>query len=153
MIILPIALTIAGAAALLHIWLSMRISRLRRPLKIGVGDGGNDGLLRRIRAHGNFAENVPIFLILLALVELARGDTIWLWGAAILFILARIAHAFGMDRVGANWMRVGGIMLSWVVLLGLGGYAILIAYQQPLRHTGTDLPAGRTADSGHIQQR
>ena len=72
--ILPITLTIAGAAAILHVWLSLRVSRLRRPLKIGVGDGGNEALLRRMRAHGNFAENMPIFLILLGLLELAGGD-------------------------------------------------------------------------------
>ena len=65
--ILPITLTIAGAAAILHVWLSLRVSRLRRPLKIGVGAGGNEVLLRRLRAHGNFAENMPIFLVLLGL--------------------------------------------------------------------------------------
>ena len=79
--ILPITLTIAGAAAILHVWLSLRVSRLRRPLKIGVGDGGNEVLLRRMRAHGNFAENMPIFLILLGLLELATGGDLWLWGA------------------------------------------------------------------------
>jgi uncharacterized membrane protein YecN with MAPEG domain len=130
-IVLPITLTIAGAAAILHIWLSLRVSSLRRPLKIGVGDGGNEVLLRRARAHGNFAENTPIFLILLGLVELARGGNLWLWGAGIVFILARISHAFGMDRPGANILRVAGILLSWAVLLGLGGYAIYIGYTAP----------------------
>ena len=129
--ILPITLTIAGAAAILHVWLSLRVSRLRRPLKIGVGDGGNEVLARRMRAHGNYAENMPIFLVLLGFLELATGGSLWLWGAAIAFILARIAHAFGMDRPGANPLRVGGIAISWLVLLGLGGYAILIAYQSP----------------------
>jgi uncharacterized membrane protein YecN with MAPEG domain len=130
-IVLPITLTIAGAAAILHVWLSLRVSSLRRPLKIGVGDGGNEVLLRRMRAHGNFSENTPVFLILLGLVELARGGNLWLWGAGIVFILARISHAFGMDRPGANIMRVAGIALSWVVLLGLGGYAIYIGYTSP----------------------
>ena len=117
--ILPITLTIAGAAAILHVWLSLRVSRLRRPLKIGVGDGGNEVLLRRMRAHGNFAENMPLFLVLLGFVELAVGKSLWLWAAAIVFVLARIAHAFGMDRPGANVLRVAGIALSWLVLLGL----------------------------------
>ncbi len=142
--ILPITLTIAGAAALLHIWLSLRVSRLRRPLKIGVGDGGNEVLARRMRAHANFAENVPIMLILLALLELATGGTLWLWGAAILFILARIAHAFGMDRPGANALRVAGIAISWAVLLGLGLYAIAIAYQSPPIRGGIPISPGRT---------
>ena len=130
-IILPITLTVAGAAAILHVWLSLRVSRLRRPLKIGVGDGGNEVLLRRMRAHGNFAENVPLMLILLGFVELATGGNLYLWAAAILFILARIAHAFGMDRPGGNMLRVGGIGISWLVLLGLGAFAIYLAYTSP----------------------
>jgi uncharacterized protein len=146
--ILPITLTIAGAAAILHIWLSVRVSRLRGPLKIGVGDGGNDMLARRMRAHGNYAENMPIFLILLALTELAAGGNLWLWGAAILFVFARIAHAFGMDRAGANPLRVGGITLSWLVLLGMGAYAIYLAYQAPSIHGGIQISPGRTAMVG-----
>ena len=130
-LILPITLTIAGAAAILHVWLSLRVSTLRRPLKIGLGDGGNEVLLRRMRAHGNFAENMPIFLVLLGFVELAVGRNIWLWVAGIVFVIARIAHAFGMDRPGANLLRVGGISLSWLVLLGLGAVAIYLAYTSP----------------------
>ena len=145
MIILPITLTIAGAAAILHVWLSLRVSRLRRPLKIGVGDGGNEVLARRMRAHGNFAENMPILLVLLGFLELATGGNLWLWGAAILFVVARILHAFGMDRPGANWMRVIGISASWAVLLALGLYAIFIAYQSPPIRSGFDVPAGRQA--------
>jgi len=145
--ILPITLTIAGAAAILHVWLSLRVSRLRRPLKIGVGDGGNDVLMRRMRAHGNFAENVPIFLILLGFLELATGGNLWLWGAAIAFILARILHAFGMDRPGANLPRLIGISASWLVLLGLGAYAIFVAYQSPPIHRGFQVGPGRTVEA------
>ena len=143
MFILPISLTMAGAAAILHIWLSLRVSRLRRPLKIGVGDGGNEVLARRMRAHGNFAENMPILLILLTLLELGTGGSLWLWGAAIAFMLARIAHAFGMDRPGANPLRVGGITVSWLVLIGLGLYAIIIAYQSPPLRSGFQIGPAR----------
>jgi len=143
--ILPITLTIAGAAAILNIWLSLRVSRLRRPLKVGIGDGGHEVLARRMRAHANFIENAPLMLILLGLVELATGGSMLLWGAAILFILARIAHAFGMDRPGANPLRVGGIVISWVVLLGLGIYAILLAYQSPPLQGGFQISPGRQA--------
>jgi uncharacterized membrane protein YecN with MAPEG domain len=146
---LQITLTMAGAAAILHVWLSLRVSRLRRPLKIGFGDGGNEILLRRMRAHANFAENVPIFLVLLAALELATGGNLILWTAAILFILARIAHAFGMDRPGANPLRVGGIGISWLVLLGLGVYAILLSYQAPpISSGGIQLSPARSAAAG-----
>ncbi len=142
---LPITLTIAGAAALLHIWLSLRVSLLRRPLKIAIGDGGNEILARRMRAHANFAENVPIMLILLLVLELVTGGSVWLWAGAILFVLARIAHAFGMDRPGANPLRVGGVVVSWVVILAFAAYAILLVYLAPAPQSGIEFSPAQTA--------
>ena len=130
-IILPITLTIAGAAAILHVWLSLRVSSLRRPLKIGVGDGGNEVLLRRMRAHANFAENVPLFLILLALIELAVGSPLWLWIVAIVYILGRILHVFGMDQPPPSRLRMIGIIVTVLTLLGLAIYAIALPYLKP----------------------
>jgi uncharacterized protein len=143
--ILPISLTIAGAAAILHIWLSSRVVRARAPLKISVGDGGNETVMRRMRAHANFAENMPVFMILLALTELAGGNKWVLWAAGIAFILARIAHGFGMDRASLRRWRMVGMMLSTVLILVLAGYAILIAYQAPAIHEGIQISPGRTA--------
>ncbi len=145
--ILPITLTIAGAAAILFVWLGGRVSQLRRRFHISVGDGDNPALRTRIRAHANFAETVPIFLILLALLELATGGDLWLWGAAILFILARIAHVFGMDRPAPNALRIGSVAITWLVLLGLAIYAILIAYQSPPIRGGFQISPGRTAEA------
>ena len=130
--ILPITLTITGAAAILLIWLAGRVSRLRRQFKISLGDGGNEAMLRRIRAHANYAENMPIVLILLGLLELAGGDKRILWGAGIAFILARILHAFGMDRPSPSRMRLIGMVASTLVLLGLAGWALSYAYRQPV---------------------
>jgi uncharacterized membrane protein YecN with MAPEG domain len=130
-IVLPITLTIAAAAAVLHIWLAGRVSQLRRGYKISIGDGGNEALLRRIRAHGNYIENMPVVLILLALLELAGGDPRILWGAAILFILSRILHAFGMDRTSPSRLRMAGMMGSVFSLLILVGYAVFIVYRHP----------------------
>jgi uncharacterized membrane protein YecN with MAPEG domain len=143
--ILPITLTLAGAAAILHLWLSIRVSRLRRPLKIGFGDGGNEQLLRRMRAHSNYAENMPVFIILVGLLELAGGERNILWGVAIAFILARLLHAFGMDRTGANWLRVTGIVLSWLLILGLAGWALSFAYRAPPAPTEIMFGPGRAA--------
>jgi hypothetical protein len=129
--VLPITLTIAGAAALINIWLSLRVSHLRRLHKVSIGDGGNEGVKTRMRAHANFAETTPIVLILLALIELARGSSQLLWLAGILFILARLAHPFGMDRPAPNLLRMGGVLVSWMLLLALAIYAISIPYSEP----------------------
>jgi uncharacterized protein len=126
--LLPIALTAAGAAALLHIWLSTRVSQVRRAQKILHGDGGSPALLRRMRAHSNYVENAVFFLALLILLELAGASDQWLWAATIVFFAARICHAFGMDGDRLTRLRVVGILGSWLVLLALGASAIALTY-------------------------
>ncbi|HEY0044582.1 MAG TPA: MAPEG family protein [Allosphingosinicella sp.] len=125
--ILPITLTIAGAAALLNLWIAQRVGRLRLAHKVSIGDGGNPALTARMRAHANFVEYTPFFLILLALIEMARGSEVWLWVVAILYILARIAHVFGMDRSNSK-LRMFGIVVTMLALLGLALFAIAIPY-------------------------
>lgn len=129
--VLPITLTIAAAAAVLHIWLAARVSAVRNSQKVSIGDGGNEVLIRRMRAHANYAENMPILLILLALVELAGGDPRILWGAAILFVITRILHAFGMDRPHPSKLRAFGMAGSTIALVILLGYAIFMVYRHP----------------------
>jgi uncharacterized membrane protein YecN with MAPEG domain len=126
--LLPITLTIAGAAALINVWLGWRVSALRRGLKVSVGDGGHDVITRRMRAHANFVEYTPLFLILLGLVEASGRAGSWLWWVAILYVLGRLAHPFGMDRPGASLPRIFGIVVTWAMLIGLAGYAIALAY-------------------------
>ena len=134
-ITLPITLTIAGAAVLMNIWLGVRVSQLRFRDKVSIGDAGNQAVACRMRAHANFVEYTPLFLILLALVELSQGPETWLWAVAILYILARLAHPFGMDRPAPNPLRVGAMLVTWAVLLGLALYAISIPYLE-----GPELP-------------
>ena len=143
--ILPISLTFAAAAALLHVWLAMRVSQLRRIHKIPVGDEGNPALLRRMRAHANFGESTPLFLILLALIEHAAGSDLWLWAAAILFILARILHAFGMDRPSPSPLRIAGMGLATLVLLGLAGFALYLSYSDTSHRRAIEAPVTRAA--------
>ncbi len=130
--ILPITLTMAGAATLLNIWLGGRVSRMRVAHKVSIGDGGNAPLTTRMRAHSNFVEYTPFFLILLAGLEMARGSPLWLWAAGMLFIVARILHAFGMDRPSPNRLRVLGMILTMLVLLALALYAIAVATMEQM---------------------
>ena len=130
---LPITLTIAGAAALMNVWLALRVSDIRRRDRVLIGDGGNQRLLARTRAHANFVEYTPFFLILLGLVEASRGTKTWLWAVAILFILSRLAHPFGMERPAPNLLRMGGVGLTWLCLLGLALYALILSYSDRSR--------------------
>ena len=144
--VLPITLTFAGAAAILHIWLAARVSRMRVAHKVSIGDGGQEALIRRMRAHANYGENMPIVLIMIGLIELAGGDARILWAAGIIFILSRIAHGFGMDQPSPSRLRMIGMMGTTAVLLGLAGWALSFAYLQtpPAPHE-TMIGPGRTA--------
>lgn len=128
MTVLPITLTTAGATALITLWISGRIGSLRGRLKVSVGDGGEDSLLRRMRAHANLTEIAPFFLILLGLVELADGTRTWLWLVSVAFIVGRVLHVLGMDRPSPSPMRTAGFSVSALALLGLAVYAIVIPY-------------------------
>ncbi|UYY57268.1 MAPEG family protein [Sphingomonas sp. S2-65] len=119
--LLPVALTTTGAAALINFWLGVRIGQLRIGKGISVGDGGNPRLLARMRAHANFAEYVPIVLILIALIEFAVGSQLWLWIVAAVFVLGRILHGFGMD--GAMRLRQIGIATTMLIMVGLALFA------------------------------
>lgn len=137
MIILPISLTIAAGAALLNLWLSMRVGRVRTKEKVFVGDGGNELVTRRMRAHSNFVENTAFVLILLALVELGMGSSMWLWGAGALYLVGRILHALGMD--GMMWGRMAGTAITMLTQLGLAITALTIVYLTPTSITMTEV--------------
>ncbi|QGP79444.1 MAPEG family protein [Sphingobium sp. CAP-1] len=126
--VLPITLTFAAACALLNLWLAIRCARFRIKDKILHGDAGHDLLARRMRAHANFIEYTPIVLILFALVELATGASLWLWIGALVYILARVAHAFGMDADKPTALRAGGALLTWGVMVAMAIAALGIAY-------------------------
>ena len=124
--ILPITLTAAGAAALINLWLAIRVGQVRTKEKVSIGDGGNENVIRRMRAHANFTEFTPFILILIGAIELATGTSTWLWAVSSLYLVGRLLHAFGMD--GFMPGRMIGTIISMVSLLGLGGYAIYVAH-------------------------
>ncbi|QUL39309.1 MAPEG family protein [Erythrobacter sp. JK5] len=124
--LLPVTLAAAAAAAILNVWLMVRVGRVRAAEKIFVGDEDNVNVIRRMRAHANFTENAPFVLILLAVIELSgRGDP-WLAYVAGLFILGRVAHGFGMDGGALAKGRMIGTIISMLTLLGLAVVAVLI---------------------------
>jgi uncharacterized membrane protein YecN with MAPEG domain len=127
MIILPITLTAAGAAALINIWLAMRCGRVRTSQKISIGDGGNEALVAATRAQANFVENTPFVLVLLAVIELAWGSPLWLWIVSGVYLLGRVGHGLGMTGTFKSG-RLIGTLTTMLVLVGLAIVAIAIPY-------------------------
>ena len=119
-----VTLILAGCAAFLHLWLAMRVGQVRRSEGVSIGDGGNERVVRRMRAHANFTENAPLVLLLVLAIELGGGASVWLWAAAALFVVARVLHGVGMD----GWYpgRAIGTTLTFALEIALAGWAIAL---------------------------
>ncbi len=133
-----ISLAFAAAAALLNVWLALRIGRVRTSEKISHGDGGNAVLQRRMRAQLNFVEFTPFVLILCVLVEVSFGSQLWLAILAALYIVARILHGLGMDAEVGGWPRVVGILGTMLITVALSGAALYAAYSSITSQYGTE---------------
>ncbi len=125
--VLPVTLAAAAAAAVLNIWLSIRIGALRQALRISVGDGGSDALQRRMRAQLNYVENTAFVLVLIAAVELSGRGGGWLAYVAAAYFIGRVAHAFGMDGGNLQAGRMVGTLVTMLAQLGLAVIAALVA--------------------------
>lgn len=124
--VLPTSLCLAAAAVVINLWLGLRIGQLRHAKKVWIGDGADEKLYARMRAQANFIENTPVFLVLVALVELAGKGGAWLPVVGALFMLGRVAHAFGMDgnfKAG----RPLGMATAYAGSIGLSVVAVLAA--------------------------
>lgn len=122
--LLPTTLCLTAAAVLINFWLGMRIGKLRHALKVSVGDGGHEPLLRRMRAQANFLESAPLTVILVAAVELAGKGGAWLAPAGAVFMLGRIAHAIGMDGAFKAGRPIG-MLTTYLFQLALIVVAVL----------------------------
>ena len=125
-IMLPATLSAAASLALVNIWLSVRIGRVRTSEKISIGDGGHDLLSRRMRAQLNFAENTPLVLILIAGIEIAGRGGMWLKAVGAIYALGRVAHGIGMDGASLEKGRMIGTIVTMLTLLGLAVVAVLV---------------------------
>ena len=118
----------AALLALLFVVLSVRTLLLRKNLQIGIGDAGNKQMQRAMRVHANFAEYVPLALLLLFLLE-ETGAPIWLLHAlGSSLLLGRLLHAYGVSQQKEDLrFRVSGMALTFTTLLGSAA-CLLIFY-------------------------
>ena len=85
--------------SLMFTLLSFRVIRLRQTARVAIGDGGDKALRRAIRVHGNFAEYVPLALILIFAAESLGMSAVWIHGLCIALLIGRLLHAYGVSQV------------------------------------------------------
>jgi uncharacterized membrane protein YecN with MAPEG domain len=118
-------------AVLLILILAIRVVLRRWSARVGIGDGNDTELRKRIRAHGNAIEYLPIGLLALLLLDLDGTSPVVLHACGIALIVARVSHAIGLSRTGGTSPeRFFGISLTLLVLLVM---AVLLFLQQAVR--------------------
>jgi uncharacterized membrane protein YecN with MAPEG domain len=128
-----VTLFAAGLLGLIFVALSIRVvmARLRGQVMLGDGDvgpaapGAPNPLLIAIRSHANFAEYVPLSLLLIAGLEMRNGPTLLIKVLAGCLVLARAAHPIGMIMKPPNPFRAGGF-LGTVLVLAVASLALLL---------------------------
>lgn len=122
---LPITSLLAGIFTLLMVPLSLQVSLRRVKLgNVSSGNGGDEILRRRIRAHGNFIEYAPTALIAVGLIEYGGGATNLVMGLAVAFLISRVLHAIGMLYTSTPTLRAGGMLIQHAAFLVSGFWLV-----------------------------
>ena len=104
----------------------MRTLRLRKALGIASGDSGNAAMLRAMRVHSNFAEYVPLCLILLSMVDLQGAAPLFVvHGLGITLLAGRAAHAYGVSQTRENYaFRTFGMAMTFGAIIVCAGFLL-----------------------------
>lgn len=108
----------AAVLGLGFVGLSFLTLGLRRKNKIALGDGGNPQLLRAIRVHSNFAEYVPMALILIYLTESIGAPIYLIHFLGVSLLIGRLSHAWGVSHENENFkFRVFGMIATFNAII------------------------------------
>ena len=123
----------ASLFTVIYLFLSFRVGYFRGSpvmrLIFKMDDEINEKKVNRnVRSHGNFSEYVPIFLILLLILEI-KNETpfLYLLITCFIFLYGRLAHAICFSFFEFNpFLRISGMLCTY---LGLGILSFLLIYQ------------------------
>ena len=131
---IPITSIFVSIFTIFYLFLSFRIGYLRgspvMKLIFKIDKEITDiKLQRNVRAHGNFSEYVPIFLILLFIFEyikLASFNYILL--ISLIFMYGRLAHAICFAFYDYNpFLRISGMLCTYLSL-GIFSFQLLFSF-------------------------
>jgi uncharacterized membrane protein YecN with MAPEG domain len=122
---MPITAFYASLLAFFFLLLSARVIVQRREDRMELGADDSSELFRRARVHANFAEYVPLALILLALTESLKAPSSVIHLLAICLVAGRLLHAYGLSQTPhiLKWRTVGMVLTLTVI-----GIAALLCF-------------------------
>jgi len=105
-----------AALGLLAALLTVNVIVNRVRVKVDIADGGVAALAQPIRAHGNFAEQTPLALILIGLVEAFGYRSPVVNGLGVVLLAARLLSAYGLNSsLKQTFGRQSGATLTILV--------------------------------------
>lgn len=121
----PVTAIFAGLLALWLIFLQFKVVGFRRGQQVSLGHAGDQMGEQLIRAHGNAAENIPIFLILMAASE-SLGTPVWvLVLLGLLFLAGRVLHGVHFFKIRNGFMlRFYGMLMTLTAIIAMAVGAI-----------------------------
>jgi uncharacterized protein len=134
----PVTLATACMLGIAYAGLSVAVGRRRGLANVSLGLGSDVGvaigeeykappLLVAIRRHGQFAEYVPISILLLLLLELNHANAVALTGLAGVLVLSRLCMALGLGRTTPSPLRTAGNLLQWGMIVTASVYGLVLA--------------------------
>ncbi len=121
----PVTLLFVAVFALIQIPMTIAVGIRRAKTGIQFLDGEDPVILKRMRAHGNFTETVPIALLALAAAELIGAPHLLLWTCGSALLLGRIMHYRTLVTSGFGNGRASGMILTMIPMLVCPAYVLL----------------------------
>ena len=121
---LPLTSTFTSLFTLFYLFLSFRIGYFRgSPVMKLIFKMDEEvpasKLDRNIRAHGNFSEYVPIFLVMLVILEISGNASFsYLLLICLIFAYGRLAHGICFAFYEFNpFLRISGMLCTYLALV------------------------------------
>ena len=123
----------AGLLALFYVYLTLRVVNQRTENRVSIGAGKSRLLERAMRVHANFSEYTPIILLLIAFAELLGTPSLGIHALALIFIVGRLMHAYGLGQEPDNfkfrswgmYLTAGVIICAAITCIVLSGHAMI----------------------------
>ncbi|MBV7265263.1 MAPEG family protein [Erythrobacter ani] len=91
-----------------------------------IGIGEDRDLERKVRRHGNLAENSGLFLVVIALFEMLVGQTTYVLVLCLVFAAARLLHALGFSSLaGSHGDDLTGARKAFAGMRAMGAFGTL----------------------------
>jgi uncharacterized protein len=106
--------------ALIQVPLTVVVALRRGQTGVAFFDGGDTVLGRRMRAHANFTETVPMALLAMAAAEYSGAPRFVLIGGGLALLCGRTIHYLTLVSSGVGPGRLVGMILTLAPMVVFG---------------------------------